>query len=1007
MLPCLSAAVAIAAAAAAAAAPAYNPTADPAATVLCDSKTRLTVLTSKVVRAERVPEGTRGQPFEDRATIAFINRKLPVPEFTVQNTSEWCNVTIADGMTVVLRKGSGGGAPAPAPGPPPAESACDSAQPGRDAVCAAEGKCGRAGPVLYGLSKAGCCAACDNSITACGSWVYDAGKSGGGPGGGQAGAAPESQGSSCFLLTRGTVVGTKAASSSKTFGGEVGGGPPPPPHAGLRAAGVLQAMSSTWAWRAWEPEPLNLLGTLQGTDDGVSSADLAGCCTNPNATAGEYDTKPPYVLRPGLVSRAGCTAVDDSAAALLDMGSDGDLDESWLSNITSAPAVAGREDLYIFGCGTDYRGCLADFVKVAGPMALPAHSALGVWWSRHWGNPHNIPWGKEYFGPMTEDNILTKVVGPYEEKGLPLHVLVMDMEWHEMFQSPCYTSGPGAWGGYSWNKTLFADPAAFVAKLHASRGPLGIKVAVNTHPDRGVDACQDHYAEMAAAIGASAVAAGNKTLTDLNQACAVETKSSNPDSCTRQYVDAYFKYMIDPIGADYQWTDSPSVTTFTNELYVRYPSTKKKRRGVNFSRYGGLGNHRTPVGFSGDTLRKWDTLAYQAYFTARAANVGFGWWSHDIGGFSGSPVDDLFHTEGPELHLRWLQFGAFAPIFRCHCRYCEQRAWTWGPGWFELMRRPMLLRNQLLPYIYTHAATKSFGSGEALLTPTYWDPAASASEEAYAPEYGQQFFFGREMLVAPVSEPLPGLPSGLPDNNRTTWDSANRKTVRRSVWLPPGQWVSWGGGGAAVPPPAAGGGAVFHGPQAVTAEYGLRDTPLFVRAGAVIPSRTMASAYKTTADPLVWLIATGLASGNGSAYEDDGDSLGYRQGEGATTNLRYNVSEVGSGSQKTATVHYTVSPTTGKFAGVAERRGQWVAVHGFAKLPATASCNGVVLQPSPSQTAPGWWIQEGHDAALPSAKSDSELIVAQASVVIACPPAPVTAGLAIAVSWHVTGGELI
>eukprot|EP01049_Picozoa_sp_SAG25_P012743 SAG25_NODE_1794_length_2325_cov_1.529650_1_plen_79_part_10 len=73
---------------------------------------------------------------------------------------------------------------------------------------------------------------------------------------------------------------------------------------------------------------------------------------------------------------------------------------------------------------------------------------------------------------------------------------------------------------------------------------------------------------------------------------------------------------------------------------------------MNFSRFGGLGQHRTPIGFSGDTARKWDTLAYQTYFTPHAANVGFGWWSHDIGGFSASPVDDVFHTSGPELYLR-------------------------------------------------------------------------------------------------------------------------------------------------------------------------------------------------------------------------------------------------------------------------------------------------------------------------------------------------------------------
>lgn len=47
------------------------------------------------------------------------------------------------------------------------------------------------------------------------------------------------------------------------------------------------------------------------------------------------------------------------------------------------------------------------------------------------------------------------------------------------------------------------------------------------------------------------------------------------------------------------------------------------------------GNHRTAHGFSGDTLRKWDTLAYEIWMTPQASNIGFGWWSHDIGGFSG------------------------------------------------------------------------------------------------------------------------------------------------------------------------------------------------------------------------------------------------------------------------------------------------------------------------------------------------------------------------------------
>jgi len=123
---------------------------------------------------------------------------------------------------------------------------------------------------------------------------------------------------------------------------------------------------------------------------------------------------------------------------------------------------------------------------------------------------------------------------------------------------------------------------------------------------------------------------------------------------------------IEPSLADYAWTDTPSATTWTNWLYVLYPALSKgKNRTINFSRYGGLGNHRTPTGFSGDTKRRWDTLEYQVYFTPRASNVGFGWWSHDIGGFVGDFVDTDWY--GHEfVYLRTLIRGGAPTTFPLH-----------------------------------------------------------------------------------------------------------------------------------------------------------------------------------------------------------------------------------------------------------------------------------------------------------------------------------------------------
>ena len=75
-------------------------------------------------------------------------------------------------------------------------------------------------------------------------------------------------------------------------------------------------------------------------------------------------------------------------------------------------------------------------------------------------------------------------------------------------------------------------------------------------------------------------------------------------------------------------------------------------------RYGGLGNQRYPIGFSGDVMSSWASLRFQPHFTASAANVNFGYWSHDIGGF--------YEPVAPELYVRWVQFGALSPIFRAH-----------------------------------------------------------------------------------------------------------------------------------------------------------------------------------------------------------------------------------------------------------------------------------------------------------------------------------------------------
>jgi alpha-glucosidase (family GH31 glycosyl hydrolase) len=102
--------------------------------------------------------------------------------------------------------------------------------------------------------------------------------------------------------------------------------------------------------------------------------------------------------------------------------------------------------------------------------------------------------------------------------------------------------------------------------------------------------------------------------------------------------------------------------------YVHFTDQQREgKRPLLFHRWGGLGNHRYQIGFSGDTVSVWDSLAFQPWFTATAANVGYAYWSHDIGGHMPGAVE-------PELFTRWVQFGAFSPILRTHTTKNPDRA---------------------------------------------------------------------------------------------------------------------------------------------------------------------------------------------------------------------------------------------------------------------------------------------------------------------------------------------
>jgi len=614
---------------------------------------------------------------------------------------------------------------------------------------------------------------------------------------------------------------------------------------------ALTVAGQAVVWKPGMPETGNLRGTAR-TLDGVS-----GSCP----------------LEEGLCSRVGWSLVDDSRTLLF---SDGPL--RWATPRPDPEAI----DWYFFGYGRDYPRLLADFTKVAGRIPLPPRYAFGSWWSRYWAY---------------SDAELRELVRGFAEHDVPLDVLVVDMDWHLE-----------GWTGYTWNRALFPDPAGFLAWVHEQ----GLKTTLNLHPHDGVRKHEAAFPEFARAMGKNA-----KKIEHIPFDCA------DP-----RYMKAYFEILHHPLereGVDFWWIDwqqgektsIPGLDPlfWLNHLHWLDMERNPQRgdlRPLNFSRWGGLGNHRYPIGFSGDTFCNWVSLAFQPYFTATAGNVGFGYWSHDIGGHQPGKVD-------PELYTRWVQFGVFSPVLRTHTTKnpeAERRIWKFPKPHFEAMRSAYHLRYELIPYIYT-AARQCYDTGLPLCRPLYY--AWPELPEAYG--HPGEYLFGDDLLVAPVVQPASRLSS----------------CAEVQVWLPPGQWVNWFTD------------EVYEGPTRVLLQVPLEEIPLFARAGAIIPSTVPAQRSGSLA-ALVLHLLPGEA-GQAELYEDDGLSRGYASGDFARTRIERRL----DGTTCVVKLH----PAQGKFAASLAPRDVELRLHGFfPDRPVGAiRFNGeVVARRDAATPGAGWWF---------------------------------------------------
>ena len=498
-------------------------------------------------------------------------------------------------------------------------------------------------------------------------------------------------------------------------------------------------------------------------------------------------------LEKGVCSKTGLAILDDSNS--LTLGEDGQVKNE----------KANGTDEYVFVYGNDYRGAVRALYMLTGRTPLLPRFALGNWWSR-------------YHAYTAEEYL--RLLNRFEDRNVPISVATVDMDWHYSENAdaelgitasgkngPEYVGNPAVnlgWTGYTWNKNLFPDPKGFLDELHSR----GMKVTLNLHPSDGFRWWEEAYSNMASAMG-------------MDPSTSLQVPF---DFSYDRFINAYFDLVHTPheaMGVDFWWIDwqQPDIEWHDARPYWQkevdpikekydplwalnhyhyYDNATKHTVPMILSRYAGVGSHRYPIGFSGDTEISWRTLAYLPYFTATASNIGYTWWSHDIGGHN-------FGEKSNELFLRHIQYGVFSPITRLHCANDDtmtKEPWAYGSTG-AIAEEFLRFRHKLVPYLY-NANYLNCVEGTPLVEPLYYE-----WKEYAAYNYKEEYRFGSELVVAPVTQ------KAYPDGY-----------ARVRAWIPQGKWTD-----------------IFTGDMYEAGESGkeicllrgLESIPVLAKEGAILP----------------------------------------------------------------------------------------------------------------------------------------------------------------------------
>lgn len=480
-----------------------------------------------------------------------------------------------------------------------------------------------------------------------------------------------------------------------------------------------------------------------------------------------------------------------------------------------APAL----DIFVSGAA-DPAGLMADYARITGLPEMPPKWSLGYQQShRTLGTPEDI---------MAEAK-------RFRDEKLPCDAMIY------LGSGFC----PNGWntdnGEFTWNHRAFPDPKAAIDQLHGMDFKVVLHVVIEGHKLTGrvTDPC--------------------------THAPLPSGRLPNGHWPPERQVGCYWPYhkpLVD-LGVDGWWPDQgdgfdvPSRLNRNRMYFEGQQLWRPNQRVYALHRNCWAGMQRFAAFlWSGDVLSTWKTLQEHVPVGINTGLSGIPYWGTDIGGFV--PTDEYTG----ELYVRWFQFAAFTPLFRSHGRdwrmhlpwgwtdgvrgYPETKKWNPDPQSLHdarvepICRKYLELRYRLLPYLYS-AVRETCATGLPIMR-AMW---LHYPHDKVATARGDQYLFGRDLLVAPVIE---------------------KGAQMRTLYLPEGLWYDFWTHER------------VRGGREVTRQVALDDLPLYVRAGAVVPLGPVLQHTGEKSDQPLELWVHPGADGEGVVYDDDGETFDYHKG---------------------------------------------------------------------------------------------------------------------------------